>query len=143
MSINISANVITYFLIKQCCTVASRRLKMAVHYKIKFNRCIAIWCVCNPQKIQKCFGLQSLQCAQACSQNQQKPFHSLSTASQSSVAYNRSHSRHCHIVGKVQLLQITLTMALFSSSVSINHDSVTVSKHEQYQDPETEAAKWN
>ncbi len=34
-------------------------------------------------------------------------------------------------------------MALFYSSVSVSHDGVTVSQHAQYQDPETEAAKWN
>ncbi len=33
-------------------------------------------------------------------------------------------------------------MALFYSSVPVRHDSVTVSHYEQYQDPETEAAKW-
>ncbi len=34
-------------------------------------------------------------------------------------------------------------MAPFYSSVPVSHDSVTVSQHAQYQDPETEAAKWN
>ena len=38
---------------------------------------------------------------------------------------------------------MTLTMALLYSSVPVSHDSVTVSQHAQYQDPETEAAKWN
>ncbi len=47
------------------------------------------------------------------------------------------------IVGKVQVLLITLTVALFHSSVPEHHDSVTVSMQSQYQDPKTEAAKWN
>ncbi len=47
------------------------------------------------------------------------------------------------MVGKAQVSTITLVMALFCSSVPVRHDSVTVSQHEQYQDPETEAAKWN
>ncbi len=34
-------------------------------------------------------------------------------------------------------------MALFHSSVSVSHDSVTVSQRAQCQDPETEGAKWN
>ncbi len=34
-------------------------------------------------------------------------------------------------------------MVQFYSSVPVSHDSVTVSKHVQYQNPETEAAKWN
>ncbi len=34
-------------------------------------------------------------------------------------------------------------MAPFCSSVPVSHASMTVSEHEQYQDPETEAAKWN
>ena len=34
-------------------------------------------------------------------------------------------------------------MALFFSSVPLSRDSVTVSCHAQYQDPENEAAKWN
>ena len=51
--------------------------------------------------------------------------------------------RHFDFVGKAQVLLITLTMALFCSSVPVSHDSVTVSQHTQYQDPETEAAKWN
>ncbi len=34
-------------------------------------------------------------------------------------------------------------MALFYSSVPESHDTVTVSQHVQYQDPEAEAAKWN
>ena len=34
-------------------------------------------------------------------------------------------------------------MALFHSSVPVSHDSVTVSQRAQYQDPETEATKWN
>ncbi len=46
-------------------------------------------------------------------------------------------------VGKAQVLLITLTMALFCSSVPVSHDSVTVGQHARYQDPETEAAKWN
>ncbi len=33
--------------------------------------------------------------------------------------------------------------ALFNSSVPVRHDSVTVNQHEQHQDSETEAAKWN
>ncbi len=41
------------------------------------------------------------------------------------------------------MLLITLTMALFYSSVRVSPDSETVSQHEQHQDPETEAAKWN
>ncbi len=45
--------------------------------------------------------------------------------------------------GKTQVLLTTLMMALFYSSVLVSHDSVTVSQHAQYQDPETEAAKWN
>ncbi len=32
-------------------------------------------------------------------------------------------------------------MALFYLSVPVSHDSVTVSQHAQYEDPETEAAK--
>ncbi len=32
---------------------------------------------------------------------------------------------------------------LFYSSVPVSHDNVTVSQHEQQQDPETETAKWN
>lgn len=39
------------------------------------------------------------------------------------------------------MLRITLAMALFLFPVS--HDSVTVSHHAQYHDPETEAVKWN
>ncbi len=34
-------------------------------------------------------------------------------------------------------------MVLSYPSVPASHDSVTVSLHAQYQDPETEAAKWN
>lgn len=34
-------------------------------------------------------------------------------------------------------------MALFYSSVPVSHDSVTVSQHAQYYDPDTEAAKEN
>ncbi len=34
-------------------------------------------------------------------------------------------------------------MAQFYSNVPVNRDSVTVSQHTQYQDPETETAKWN
>ncbi len=34
-------------------------------------------------------------------------------------------------------------MALFYRSVPVGHDSVTVSRHAQYQDSETEAAKWD
>ncbi len=41
------------------------------------------------------------------------------------------------------MLLITLQMALFYSSVPVSHDSVTVSRQAQHQDPETEAAKWN
>ncbi len=47
------------------------------------------------------------------------------------------------MVGKAQVFLITLTMAVFYLSVPVSQDSVTVSQHEQYQDPETEAAKWN
>ncbi len=42
---------------------------------------------------------------------------------------------------KAQAFLITLTMALFYSSVPVSHGSVTVSQRAQYQDPE--AAKWN
>ncbi len=45
------------------------------------------------------------------------------------------------IEGEEQVLLITLTMALFYSSVPASHDSVTVSQHAQHQDPETEAAE--
>ena len=45
------------------------------------------------------------------------------------------------MAGKAQVLLLTLTMASLYSSES--HDSVTVSQHAQYQDPETKAAKWN
>lgn len=38
---------------------------------------------------------------------------------------------------------LTLTMAVFYSSVPLSHGSVTVSQHAQYQYPETEAAQWN
>ncbi len=41
------------------------------------------------------------------------------------------------------MLLITLQMALFYSSVPVSHDSVTVSRQAQHQDPETEAAEWN
>ncbi len=34
-------------------------------------------------------------------------------------------------------------MAQFSSSVPVSPDSVTASQHKQYQDSETEEAKWN
>ena len=34
-------------------------------------------------------------------------------------------------------------MALFCSSVPVNYDSVNMSQHAQYQDPETKAAKCN
>ena len=34
-------------------------------------------------------------------------------------------------------------MNQFCPSILVNHDSVTVSHHAQYQDPETKAAKWN
>ncbi len=44
-------------------------------------------------------------------------------------------------VGKAQVL--TLTETLFYSSVPVSHDNGTASQHAQYQDPETEAAKWN
>ena len=47
------------------------------------------------------------------------------------------------MVEKAQVLLITLAMALFYPSVPLNHDSVTVSQHVPYKDPETEAAKWN
>lgn len=44
---------------------------------------------------------------------------------------------------KVRTAQVLLpALMVFSSSVSINHYSVTVSQHAQYQDPDTEAAKW-
>ncbi len=39
-------------------------------------------------------------------------------------------------VGKAQVLLITLMVAPFYSSVPVSHDSVTVSRHAQYQDPE-------
>lgn len=44
------------------------------------------------------------------------------------------------IVGKAQVLLITLIMALYISAVPVSHDSVTVSRHAKYQDPET---GWN
>lgn len=34
-------------------------------------------------------------------------------------------------------------MTLLYSSVPVSHDSVTVSQHEQHQDPEIEAVKWD
>ena len=34
-------------------------------------------------------------------------------------------------------------MALFHSSVPVNHDIVEMRQHEQHQAPETEAAKWD
>ncbi len=34
-------------------------------------------------------------------------------------------------------------MAPFYSSVPVSGDSVTVSQHAQYLDPQTDAAKWN
>lgn len=37
---------------------------------------------------------------------------------------------------------MTLVMAQLYSSVPVNRDSVTMSQHEQCQDPEPEAAKW-
>lgn len=49
---------------------------------------------------------------------------------------------HSGLVTKAQVLLITLTTALFCSSVLARHDSVTVSQREQYREPETEAAKW-
>lgn len=47
------------------------------------------------------------------------------------------------IVQKAHVLQIIFPMATFYSSVPLSHDNVTVSQHEQYNDPETEAAMWN
>lgn len=41
------------------------------------------------------------------------------------------------------MLLIALTIALFFSSVPVSLYSVTVSQHEQYWDPETEAAEYN
>lgn len=41
------------------------------------------------------------------------------------------------IAWKAQVLLVTLTMALFYSSVSVNHGSVTVSQREQNQHPES------
>lgn len=38
---------------------------------------------------------------------------------------------------------LTLTMAPFSSSVPVSHESMTVSQHVHYRDPDTETAKWN
>lgn len=43
------------------------------------------------------------------------------------------HSRHLKVVKIV----ITLTIALLYSSVPESNDSLTVSQHEQHQDPET------
>ncbi len=47
------------------------------------------------------------------------------------------------LIGKAQVLLITWMMAPFYSNATVNHDSVTVSQHAQYQDHETDAAKWN
>ena len=46
------------------------------------------------------------------------------------------------MVGKAQVLQLTLTMARFCSSVPKRLGCVTVS-HEWYRDPEPKGAKWN
>ncbi len=53
------------------------------------------------------------------------------------------YSRHFDLSGKAQVLLMTLTMALFYSSVPVMHDSVTVSQHAQHQDRKTWATKWN
>lgn len=36
---------------------------------------------------------------------------------------------------------LLITLMMFYSSVPVRHDSMTVSQHEQYQHPETEAAQ--
>ncbi len=41
------------------------------------------------------------------------------------------------------MLLITYIMNPFDSSVPVSHDSVTATPHAQYQDAETEPAKWN
>lgn len=48
-----------------------------------------------------------------------------------------------HHIRKVKVLLITLTMVPLNPSVPVSHDSMTVSQHERYQDPEIGAAKWN
>ena len=55
------------------------------------------------------------------------------------------HSRHFDfvIVGKAQMLPTTWLVAQFYSSATVSHGRVTVSRHVRYQDPGTQAAKWN
>ncbi len=57
--------------------------------------------------------------------------------------FNNSDCTCFSCYSKPKVLLITITMALFYPGVPVNHDSVTVSQHAQYQDPDTEAAKWN
>ncbi len=47
------------------------------------------------------------------------------------------------MVGKAQVLLITLATAPLYLSVQVSRDSVTESQHEQYQDTNTEVSKWN
>lgn len=46
-------------------------------------------------------------------------------------------------VRKAQVLLITLMMAVFSSRVPTDHDTVTVRRHAHSQDHENEASKWS